>query len=183
MINAAVARRYAKALLGAALDDNTDQGPDEASRELSALAETVERFNGLQLLLLNPAIDSGRKASVLGEVAERLGASELTRRFVDVLAEHERIDHLVECAKSFSALVDAHHGVINAEITSPEPLSETELADLRDRLASTTGRTVKLQARTDPELLGGLRTRIGDIVYDGSLRHQLERMREQLTES
>ncbi len=183
MINAAVARRYAKALLGAALDVNTAQDLDETAREMSTLAETVERFNGLELLLLNPAIDSRRKAAVLGEVAERLGAGELTRRFIDVLADHERIDHLVASAKSFTALVDDHHGVINAEITSPEPLSETELADLRDRLASTTGRTVRLQARTDPELFGGLRTRIGDIVYDGSLRHQLERMRERLTES
>jgi F-type H+-transporting ATPase subunit delta len=183
MINAAVARRYAKALLGAALDDTIAQGVDEIAPELSALAATVQEFNGLELLVLNPAIDNTRKAAVLGEVAERLGAGALTRRFVDVLAAHERIDHLVACAESFAALVDAHQGVINAEITSPVPLGEAEIRDLRDRLASTTGRTVRLRAQTDPELLGGLRTRIGDNVYDGSLRFQLERMRERLTES
>ena len=183
MINAAVARRYAKALLGAALDKTPAVSLEETATELSGLADTVQRFNGLELLMLNPAIDSRRKAAVLGEVAERLGASELTRRFVDVLADHERVDHLVKCAESFAALVDEQQGILNAEITSPEPLGEAELTDLRDRLASTTGRAVRLQARTDPELLGGLRTRIGDNVYDGSLRRQLERMRERLTES
>ncbi len=183
MINAAVARRYAKALLGAALDKTVGGGLDETARELSALADTVQKFSGLQLLMLNPAIDTHRKAAILGDVAERLGAGELTRRFVDVLADHQRIDHLVACAASFAALVDAQHGIINAEITSPEPLGEAELTDLRDRLASTTGRTVRLRARTDPELLGGLMTRIGDNVYDGSVRRQLERMRERLTES
>ncbi len=183
MINAAVARRYAKALIGAALDKTAGSGLDETARELTALADTVQEFSGLELLMLNPVIDTHHKAAILGDVAERLGAGELTRRFVDVLADHERIDHLVACAESFAALVDAQQGIINAEITSPEPLSEAELTDLRDRLASTTGRTVRLRARTDPELLGGLMTRIGDNVYDGSVRRQLERMRERLTES
>lgn len=184
MINAAVARRYAKALLGAALDDTTTtEGVDEIAGQLSALAATVQEFNGLELLVLNPAIDNARKAAVLSEVAQRLGAGALTRRFVEVLAERERLDHLVACAQSFAALVDAHQGVINAEITSPVPLGEAETTDLRERLAKTTGRKVRLRARTDPELLGGLKTRIGDNVYDGSLRFQLERMRERLTES
>ena len=182
-MNTAVARRYAKALLGAVLDARPDQGPEATARELSALADTVQKFSGLELLTLNPAIDNRRKAAVLDDVAQCLGAGELTRRFVEVLADHERVDHLVACAKSFAVLVDEQQGILNVEITSPEPLGEGELTDLRDRLANRTGRTVRVQARTDPDLLGGLRTRIGDNVYDGSLQRQLERLHERLTES
>ena len=73
--------------------------------------------------------------------------------------------------------------MVNAEITSPGPLSEQEKTDLRERLAQATSSQVRLNTKTDPELLGGLVTRIGDRIYDGSLRYQLDRMRGQMTKS
>lgn len=184
MISAAVARRYARGLMGAVLELGAEgQGLEDVARDLSALADTVARFNGLELVVLNPAIDSDRKAAVLSEVATELGAGEVTRRFLRVLAEHERLDHLGAVAELYAGLVDEHRGIINAAITSPAPLDDTALNDLEERLAQSTGRTVRLAASTDPSLLGGLTTKIGDVVYDGSLRHQLARLREQMTES
>ncbi len=178
MVNAAVARRYAKALLGAVLE--TEGNPETVAGELEGLAAAIAQFNGLELLLLNPAVETEKKAAVLIDVAQQLGASEVTRRFVGVLAERERLEHLRAAAAEYRVLVDAHLGILNAEVTSPTALGEHAVADLRDKLVRATGRKVRLSTKTDPELLGGLVTRIGDLVYDGSLRYQLERMRDQM---
>lgn len=183
MIDTAVARRYAKALSGA-IAENVGDGPgaDRVATDLEALAATIGRFNGLQLLMQNPAVDTTKKAAVLDEVAERLEASDLTRRFVGVLAARERLQQLPAVARAFRLLADQQEGVIDAQVTAPHTLADNDVADLRDRLAKATGRQVRLSISTDPELLGGLVTRIGDVVYDGSLRYQLERMRAQMIE-
>lgn len=181
MISSAVARRYARGLLGAAVD----RGEDAATLtdRLRELAAAVDEHNGLELLLLNPAVESERKAAVLKDIADLLGAPEMAKRFIDALAHNDRLDHLREAVDAFGLLADEHLGVVNAVITAPHPLDEAAIATLQDKLAQATGRAVRIEVKTDPELLGGLTTRIGDVVYDGSLRHQLNQMREQIAAS
>ncbi len=179
MTNEAIARRYAKGLLGAALDNGE---PLEALVEnLGELAAAVDGHSGLEQLLLNPAIEAEKKTAVLIEIAETLGVSATAKRFLQVLGQNERLDRLRQTVALFSAMADEHMGVVNAEITSPQPLDETAVQDLQEKLARASGRVVRLNVKTDPDLLGGLTTRIGDVVYDGSLRHQLEQMRERIT--
>jgi F-type H+-transporting ATPase subunit delta len=175
----AVARRYAKGLLGAALDKGEALEP--LVDQLTALAAAVDEHNGLELLLINPAIDADKKLAVLVEIATVLGAGDTTTRFLQVMGQNERLDHLRHAVSLFSALADEHMGIVNAEITSPQPLDEAAVADLKEKLAQAAGCAVRLDVKTDPDLLGGLTTRIGDVVYDGSLRHQLEQMRERIT--
>jgi len=179
MINEAIARRYAKGLLGAALDTNEPLEP--LVEHLGELAAAVDGHDGLESLLLNPAIEGAQKVSVLVEIADTLGAGDMARRFLSVLGQNDRLDHLREVVALFAAMADEHMGVVNAEITSPRPLDATAVEDLKEKLARASGRVVRLNVKTDPELLGGLTTRIGDVVYDGSLRHQLEQMRERIT--
>lgn len=177
MSASAVARRYAKGLLQAVLQLQQErQGPEEVARDVQQLADTVKRFNGLDLLVVNPSVAADKKAAVLADVAERLGCGPIVGRLVHVLAEGERLDQLDQIAVAFRRLVDKHLGVIDAEVTTPAPLDSEEMEDLRDKLARATDRVVRLSARTDPELLGGLVTRIGDVIYDGSLRHHLSRI-------
>jgi F-type H+-transporting ATPase subunit delta len=179
MINEAVSRRYAKGLLGAALDRGEALEPLVA--QLADVAAAVSSHPALDALLLNPAIDADRKVDVLVEIANALGAGETATRFLQVLGQNERLDHLREAVNLFSALADEQMGVVNAEITSPQPLDEAAVANLKDKLAQAAGRAVRLDVKTDPDLLGGLTTRIGDVVYDGSLRHQLAQMRARIT--
>ncbi len=181
MINAAVARRYAKGLLGAAVEGGDDL--ETLTTQLRDLADLVDANDNLELLLLNPAVDSDDKVAVLVELSERLGSSETARRFLQVLGMNDRLDHLQEAVRVFGVLADEHLGVINAVITAPQALDAEAIEDLKVKLARATDRAVRIEVKTDPELLGGLTTRIGDVVYDGSLRHQLERMREQIAAS
>lgn len=184
MIRSAVARRYARGLLGAVKEAAQDgQGVEQVATELDALAATVTRFSGLDLLLRNPAVDSGKKAAVMAEIAEKLGAGPVVRRFVDVLGDNERLEHMHDISLAYRTLVDQELGVINAEVTTPQALDDAAQEELRSQLAAATGRTVRLHTRIDPAVLGGLVTRIGDVLYDGSLRHQLARMRSRMMES
>lgn len=183
MTRSAVARRYARGLMQAVLQLDIDgQGPEAVATEIAALADTVRRFPTLERLMVNPAVDNADKASVLREVAERIGAGEVTARLIGVLADNERLDQIRAIATAFRRLADEHLGVIDATVTTPASLDDAAVADLRDKLAGATGRTVRLSTKTDPELLGGLVTRIGDVIYDGSLRHHLSRIHDQMIE-
>ena len=179
MINEAVARRYAKALMGAAVDRNEELAP--LADQVGALAEAVDGHNGLELLLLNPAVAGADKVAVMVEIADKLGAGDTVKRLLEVLGQNERLDHLRQVATLFTVMADEQMGIVNAVITSPHPLDASAVEDLTKKLAQAAGRAVRLDVRTDPDLLGGLTTRIGDVVYDGSLRHQLEQMRERIT--
>jgi len=184
MTHSAVSRRYAKGLLAAVLEANEPgQTPEIVAGELEALAEAVRQHSSLALVVMNPAIDSGKKGAVLEQVAGKLGLGLFTRRLVALLAEKERLAELQSIARSMRALVDDHLQIVNAEVTTPAPLDEAAVQDLRKKLETAHGKTVRLKTRVDPELLGGLVTRIGDVLYDGSLRHQLARMRGQMTHS
>lgn len=180
----AVARRYAKGLLQAVLQlEQPGQGPETVARELEALADTVSEFSELERLLVNPAVDATGKVAVLDEIAEKIGAGAVTRRLLGVLAANDRLEQVRGIAGAYRGAVDAHLGVLDAEVTTPAPLSEEDVSALRDRLAGATGRTMRLTTKTDPELLGGMVTRIGDVIYDGSLRHHLATLRRRMANS
>jgi F-type H+-transporting ATPase subunit delta len=184
MIKSAVARRYARGLEAAVRDaEGPEADPEAIAGQLEALSATVRGSDALTLLVRNPSIDSARKIAVMVEIAELLGAGAMVSRFVTVLADNERLEHLHDVAIAYRDLVDAQIGINNAEITTPQALDDAAVEDLRTQLAAATGRQVRLHTRIDPEVLGGLVTRIGDVLYDGSLRHQLARMRSRMMES
>jgi len=180
MLNSGVARRYARALLGAVLE--VQQEPETVATEVDTVAAQIGGFKSLESLILNPAVDAVNKTAVLEEVADHLGAGALTRRLISVLGARERLDQVQAVAAEYRRLVDARAGVGNAEVTAPAELEPGAVDDLRRSLENVTGGTIRLSTRTDPELLGGLVTRIGDQVYDGSLRHHLERLRASMIE-
>ena len=181
MTRSAVANRYAKGLLQAALAEPSIP-LDTIAGDLERMAETIEQFSSLQLLVLNPAIDPTKTVAVLDEVGTKLQLADITRRFVALVAEKKRLAELPAMARAFRERVDAHEGIVNAEVTTPAPLAEADVESLRQKLAAATGRKVRLQTRVDPGLLGGLVTRIGDVLYDGSLRHQLAHLRNRMME-
>lgn len=111
---------------------------------------------------------------------ETIGLDATSRRFVDVLAEKERLDHLSLISDVYAELVDEKSGVVNAEITTAAPLDPGQVAQLEKSLHEATGGEVRISRKTDPQLLGGVVTQIGDVVYDGSLQGQLARIRELL---
>lgn len=182
MLSHTVARRYAKGLIEAVAEVAPGR-EREIGDQLGALVEAINEHDALKLLIVNPAIPSAQKTAILGKISELIGVHDVTRRFVDLLAEKQRLDHLSLIAKVYGDLVDEHLGVVTAQITTSVPLNPGQVAELVASLSQATGGEVRLSRHTDPELLGGVVTRIGDTVYDGSVRGHLERIRERLSSS
>lgn len=181
MVSRNIARRYAKGLLDAAIDASESADEQQLSEQLSGISEIVESHDGLLILLVNPAIGWEQKAAILADIAERLQLQPLLRSFLRLLAEKERLDHLHLIAEVFGEFVDEYRGVVTAEVTTPLNLESAQAAAVQQRLAAALGHEVRLKTTTNPELLGGLVTRIGDVIYDGSLSSHLERIRRRLS--
>jgi F-type H+-transporting ATPase subunit delta len=177
-----IARRYAKGLLEAV--GEMAPGTEKAvSAELDALVETIESHDDLRLMVANPAIPSTKKTAVFHQILAITGGSIVVRNFLGVLADKQRLDQLQLIASVYSALVDARLGIVTAEITTSAPLNPGQVAQLEQSLRDATGGEVQITRHTDPSLIGGVVTRIGDVVYDGSVKGHLERIRQRLESS
>jgi len=182
MLSRTVARRYAKALLDAIIA--AAPGRESAVQEqLQDLVQAIESHPALRLVVANPAIPGQQKAAILGKIGETIELDGILIRFVDVVADKERLDHLSLIAKVYGELVDQHLGIVTAKITTARPLNPGQIAELEASLREATGATVRLERSTDAELVGGVVTRIGDVIYDGSIRGHLTRIRERLESS
>lgn len=173
-----VARRYARAL-----HQNAEAaGQREAvGNDVALVRETLDGSRELALLFASPVVDRDRKRAVV----ERLFSDRVSATTLDLfrlLVEKDRIALLGDVMRAYAQLEDEHAGRIEAHVRSALPLGGEEAQALERRLAELTGHTVRLRIDIDPDLIGGVVVRIGDTVYDGSARHQLERLREQFAE-
>ena len=169
------ARRYAKALFRLALDQRRLDEVAADLAELRALAQTSEDF---EKLLGNPVIPDDRRAELLRTLLEDR-ADPLTLRFVLYLVERGRIDQLPDAAAIFEGLAHEHQGVLKGRLESAAPLTRKQEEAIRERLGRRFGKTMLIETRVRPELLGGFRVRIGDTLHDFSLQTQLEMLRRQ----
>lgn len=175
MIAGSLSRRYARALLAATHGDHEKVGD-----ELRALAEVMKESEELAHTLANPAIPQSSRRKVMEGLMKKLGVSETTRVFVRLLVERDRLAALPDISRELDVMLDDKAGRVAAEVVSAFPLSKAQLKELTERLETLSGRKVELTTREDPELLGGVVAKVGDVVYDGSLRRQLERLREEI---
>lgn len=177
MITGSLARRYAKALLEIGVRQQTY---DALGRELDRTADVFAKSPELRTALENPVFPLDKRRLVLDELARRLALSKTVRNFVMLLLEKGRIAALPDIARAHHALVDEHAGRVRATVTSARPLDPKLEARLKSALEKQSGKTVLLEKREDPSIVGGLVTQLGDLVYDGSVRTQLQQMREKL---
>lgn len=180
MSTRASAARYAKALFDVALTEST---PEQAERELTAFADLVRGHADLQQALGSPAIPAANKRAVVAQLLDRQQPSSPVRKLLLLLAERNRLELLPDLVAVFHERVMEHLKVVQAEVTTAAPLPPDRAAQLQQRLGSLIGRTVTLKTTVDPALIGGMVTRIGSTVYDGSVANQLAALRQRLTES
>ena len=179
MAEGSLARRYAKAFV----EITAKKGAvDPVGADLLALADTVAQSHDLQVVLQNPAISPKNRQAVLDELLRSLGAQPETTVLVRALLDRGRITNLQAVALANRALADDLAGRVRAEVVAAERLDELRLSRIQKSLEAATGKKVVLQHREDPALLGGVITRIGSWVYDGSLRTQIRLLRETLQE-
>ncbi len=177
MIDASVARRYARALLSLGLEEGRHE---QFGDELGAVLKALEGSPEAALLLGHPGYTGEQRQGAVATLASSLKLSPLVVSFLRLLVDRQRIGDLPQIGRSYRALLDVEVGRVRATVTSAAPLSDQETARLRETLEKMTGRTIVLDTRTDPALLGGVVTQVGATQFDGSLRTQLERMRDAL---
>jgi F-type H+-transporting ATPase subunit delta len=177
MVIGSVSRRYAKALLEIGVKQQTY---DALGKELDRVADTFHRSPELEQVLENPVFPLEKRRHVMDELARRLALSKVVRNFVMLLLDKGRVGNLPDIARAHRALVDEHANRVRATVTSARPLDPALEARLKSALEKQSGKTVILEKKEDPAILGGVVTQLGDLVYDGSVRTQLQKMREEL---
>ncbi|GGD95579.1 ATP synthase subunit delta [Tsuneonella deserti] len=174
-IQASLAGRYASALFDLASEAGTVTAVESDLDMLDrALAESVD----LRALTTNPEIGRKAQGAAMEAVANMLGISELTRRFLGVLAGNRRLSQLGSVIRAFRAIAAAQRGEVSAEATSAHALTDAQIEQLRQKLTAREGRTVKLTTKVDPDLLGGLVVTIGSKRIDGSIRTRLNSLEQ-----
>ena len=172
-----VARRYAQALLDLGTElDSIDQLVEEIVSAADAWDASAELRNAIE----NPLVAHDAKKAVVGDLCQRIGASPATRSTLLLLVDRRRMKTLPYVAKTLRELADARKGVVRAEVTTAAPLGEAYYAKLQAKLEKMTGQKIVIDKKTDPALIGGVIARIGDRIFDGSLRTRLESLRSAL---
>ncbi len=176
----AVATRYARALVESVLDPGSTLNPKDASAELEAFQQMLEGTSELRNVLLSPAVSPARKRAVLAKLAEMVPLSRLVRNFLYVLVDRRRINIIDEIVEAFKVILDSRLGVVRADVKSAQPLTAGQRAALEHELSLLSGKQVRCDYVVDQELLGGVVAKIGSTVYDGSVRAQLNALKQRL---
>jgi F-type H+-transporting ATPase subunit delta len=177
MKNLAIARRYAKALLLIGKED----GKTETYREeLAGFNELIEREKTLERAINNPLYNAAGRRKVLETVVDRLALSAIMKSFLTLLFEKGRFVYLSSINDFYQKFADELKGIARASLVSATGLSSETVEKIRKTLSERTNKEIILEVEQDPSLIGGIVTRIGDLVLDGSIKTQLLNMRESL---
>lgn len=177
MSNLIVAKRYAKALLEIGRDEDKMEAYGE---ELGRMVDAFDQAPELERVLTNPAFGQEDRAKVLARVLEQMSFSPMVNNFFRLLMDRGRIGATRRIKEVYDGLVDQAKGITRAEVRTAAPLQEQEIAQLKEALQSVAGGQVQIEVKEDPSLIGGVRARIGDLVLDGSVKTQLEAMKDSL---
>jgi len=166
--------QYASVLADVALEQGA---ADLLIKQLTAFGVLYQESAELRNFLASPAVDRQAKRGAIEKLMGRLGASKILRNFLLVVAEHQRARLLPEMIAAFREELRKRQGITEAEISSAVELTVRQKADLSAALERLTGQRVEAKYSLEPGLLGGAVVRVGDTVYDGSLRSRLNGLR------
>ena len=169
--------RYAKALLDLAIEEGV---VDEAAADLKAMAGFLREHEEFAKFLSSPLIDCGAKLEPVDRMLA--GASKLGKKFIQLLVQKGRISILDEVVYDYERMAAEELGRATAHIETAGPLEERDVEAIRRQLERLTAKKVKAEVRSNKSILAGVRARVGDRIYDGSLLRKLEDMRQVLTE-
>jgi F-type H+-transporting ATPase subunit delta len=172
-----VARRYASALADVIIPRNEEATVRE---ELAVWEGMILSNPPLLEAFTNPTVPYEQKAKVLNELIARTNGRPTTANFLRILLKNQRLADLPQVNAKLAQVLDERSGVVSAQVTSARPVADSIKIALEKKLGEITGKRVRLSFLTDESLLGGIVTRIGSTIYDGSVRNQLKRLGEEL---
>ncbi|MFN3198445.1 MAG: ATP synthase F1 subunit delta [Bradymonadia bacterium] len=180
MSTAVIHQRYAQALLEIGLEKKNFE---QLGRELDRVSKLFANSDELAELMRNPSFNVDSRKAVLGELLKRVMVSPITRNFLFLLTDRNRIRHLPEITRAYHDLTDSMSGRQRARVTVATPLSDADQSRLKSALQKITNQQIVLEIKEDPSILGGIITHVGGKVYDGSVRTQLENMKQRIREA
>jgi F-type H+-transporting ATPase subunit delta len=178
----AAAGRYARALFDVAVKERADV--EKVQADLQQFVDLFVQHPVLAHTLGNPAIPAAKKTGVAQALVDRAaGLSPIVGKLILLLAERDRLALLPDLARIYGERVMDHLNVIRGEVTTASALAPGTLSALEQGLQKATGRKVLLASKVDPSIIGGVITRLGSTVYDGSVTTQLQKMKQTLIEA
>jgi F-type H+-transporting ATPase subunit delta len=176
---ASVASTYARAFADVVLSAHLDA--DRAVGRLREIAGLLAESADLRRVWENPAVPAEQKRRLLDAIVQREGIERHARNLVAVLIDHRRVQFLGRIVEQLKKELDARMGFAEAHITSARELGDTEKRALEAQIEKATGKKVRAQFGLDASLLGGAVVRVGSTIYDGSVKGQLEKIREAIS--
>jgi F-type H+-transporting ATPase subunit delta len=173
----ATAQRYAAALADVAMEQKSAEA---VKRDLAAFVEMFFPSADLRNALESPSVNCDVKLKVIADIAAKMGLSAAVRNFICLVVDHRRTEMLREMVQAFAGELNKRLGIEEAEVTSARELSAAEKKELTTVLERRTGKKIEARFQEDKELLGGAIVRLGSTIYDGSVREQLNRLRQRL---
>jgi F-type H+-transporting ATPase subunit delta len=174
-----IAKRYARALFAIG-QEKGDEELNKYGQELAALAEVLQSFPQLVRIFRNPVIKAQDKKIILAQILDKAGIGQVVRNFCNFLADNERLGSFQAIQEYYQTLLDEHQGILRGELVTAIKLSKDRqdktTKDLEERLQQ----KLILAYQTDKNILGGVVLKVGDKIYDASLRAQLDRMKENI---
>jgi len=177
MIAGSLARRYARAIMAIGADQ---KNADKLGADLRMFAEAMRVSVELNQTLTNPAFPRADRKKIVDAIASRLGAHPTTRTFLYLLLDKERLAQLPGISREVDRFLQQQAGQVSAEVVSAQPLTAAQLSSLTAALEKLSGKKVQVVKREDPALIGGVVAKLGDVIYDGSVRTQLRQLRDQM---
>jgi F-type H+-transporting ATPase subunit delta len=178
MLSGSLARRYAKALMELA---TAQKVVDKVGADLRALRAAYKTAPELGEVLGNASHKKAARKAIVDALLARIGAHDVVKTFCHLLLDKERLAALPDISREIDAMIEARAGKVQAEVVSAVALTPAQLAQITATLEKLSGKQVVVEKKEDPALLGGVVAKVGDVVYDGSLRTQLRALRDQLS--
>jgi len=176
-LNGSLALRYAAALADVAIEQKNSQ---EVKSGLASFVDVFFESDDLRDFLESPGVEAEAKRQVIEKIADRMGLAAAVRNLLWIIVDHRRTEMLRDIEAAFREELNARLNIAEAEVVSARSLSDAEKKELTSALEQRTGKKIEARFREDKSLLGGAMVRVGSTVFDGSVREQLARLRQQL---
>ena len=181
MTNKTAAARYARALLDVAIKERAEL--EAIERDLAGFAALLDAQPLLAKVLTNPAVPVQRKRAAVVELTGRSSVQPIVAKLLALLAERDRLVLMPDLVAAYRDRLAEHRKIVRAELTTAAPIAPERVQKIQKTIADLTGRSVTMQTRVDPAIIGGMVAKVGSVVYDASVTRQLQKIKDRLTES
>jgi len=173
-----IAHSYANALFEALCDSQQKDQAVKVEGQLEQIASVLKTSTEARVALISPLATLKEKAALIDEFSKKLGLSDLETRFILLLIKKGRLDILEKIVEAFHTLRLVRDGGVPGELVAADPMSDSDIDTLSTALGKKLGKKVTFRVSTDPSLLAGMKVTVNGVTYDGTLRSQLQKLRD-----